>query len=679
MTSLSFQAFSQTPVQTIRGIVTDADNGRPLAGANILLPDFQVTTGTTTDTSGNYRLENIPVGRYRLQVSYVGFETVVVAEVLVEAGKEVVQDVQLHERREALQEVVVKAAGSGGATAHPLSVHTLTVEEQFRFPATFNDPARLAMSFPGVVGTDDQGNSISVRGNSPAAVKWHLEGVEIVNPNHTANAGTFSDRPTQAGGGVNILSAQLLGASQFLTGAFPAEYGNALGGILDMRLRKGNDQRHEFTAQAGFLGLEAAAEGPFSKKSSASYLVNYRYSFTGLLTAMGVDFGDESISFQDLSFNLVFPTKKAGQFTLFGMGGRSENDFQHPEDTALIDEEKDLYDINFSSEMRAAGFTHVLPLGKKSVWRTASAISHLNHLRRQNLSDIIVEWDELEETKLSFSSIFFHKINAAQRLKAGIFLTWENDWGGFDGNINARSWLWQPFVEWSARLFPKLDFTAGLHGTWFTFNRTGSAEPRLALQFSPNARRRFSFSASLHSQLQPYPLYLASNLAGDTPNRNLGLSKAAHFVASWRQILGKSLIFNTEVYFQRLLDVPVSSDPGNSFSTLNLTEIFRRTDWQQVEKLTNKGIAKNYGIDLSLQKFILDRYYFLLAASAFRSKYTPADGIERPTRFDNRYVFNLTGGREFSKTKGEKVRVKGINARFVWLGGNPATPIDIEA
>lgn len=673
-------AFSQTPVQTVRGIVSDADNGRPLAGANVVLPDFQATTGAVTDSSGNYRLEKIPVGRYRLQVSFVGFETVTVAEVLVESGKEVVQNVQLHERQVALQEVVVKAPVA--SAAHPVSVHVLTVEEQFRFPATFNDPARLAMSFPGVVGVDDQGNSISVRGNSPAAVKWHLEGVEIVNPNHTANAGTFSDRPTQAGGGVNILSAQLLGNSQFLTGAFPAEYGNALGGILDMRLRKGNERRHEFTAQAGFLGVEAAAEGPFSKKSGASYLVNYRYSFTGLLTAMGVDFGDESISFQDLSYNLVLPTENAGQFTVFAVGGGSENIFRSPRDSAKITEEKQLFDIEYKSSMFAQGFTHVLPVGKKSVLRSVFVASVLEHQRDAYFVEepLRSKWeeDELEERKVALLNTFSHKWSARWRFKMGWSLLVQSQIGHYffvfrqgqstkERDFELRNSLWQPWLECQVTITPKIELTAGIHHQYnsASYNDHASTEPRATLRFTPDKRRELSLAASWQSQLP----FLQAEISSSHEATSI---KTRHFVAAFKQVVNKSLIFKTEIYLQHLSNIPAS----DHFSVINVIETYRKG----MPHLFNLNTSsKNYGIDLSLQKFILDRYYFLAAASLFRSKFTPADGIERPTRFDNRHVFNLTGGREFSKIKGEKVRLKGINARLVWLGGSPATPIDVQA
>ncbi len=692
---------AQTPVQTLRGTITDAANTRPLTGATVILLETTPQIGTTTGESGTYRFEKLPVGRYRMQVSYVGYETVTLAEVLVEAGKEAVKDVQLQEQGETLQEVVVKAQPRNAPGIQPLSVYTMTVEEQLRMPATFYDPARLAMLHPGVAGNNDGTNVISVRGNSPNAVKWWLEGVEIVNPNHTANAGTFSDRPTQSGGGVNILSAQLLGTSNFLAGAFPATYGNSLGGIFDMRLRPGNDQQHEFTAQAGFIGIDLAAEGPLGKRTTnneqqttPSYLVNYRYSFTGLLTAMGADFGDEETAFQDLSFHISLPSAKAGHFSIFGVGGKSSTIFNAPADSVEITEDKQRFDIDFQSKMGAVGLTHVLPMGKKSVWRSVFALSALEHGRTADLGanppgKARVENDDFAESKLAFSSVFTHKINARQRLKAGLQASreytsfrsfYEYKTGLFSLSGRIEGWLLQPFVDWEIHLLPKLDLTAGLRLSHFTYDAANtSVEPRLALSFLPKNGQRLSLAYSLNSQVQQAQLYALPQL----PKHGLDFMKSHHVVTGYRQELGKSMVFNAEAYFQYLFSVPALDLNGQTFSTLNLTDFslpYLAGVFGTSERiLTSDGKGRNYGLDLSLQKFILDRYYFLLAGSLYRSEYATGDGVWRRTRFDGGHTLNLTGGREFVKTKTGKVVTKGINARIAWIGGFRDTPIDETA
>ena len=378
-------AYAQNPQQTLRGQVFDAVAQKALSGANVLLEGS--TTGTSTDEQGKFRFENLPVGRYRLRVSYVGYDTLVVPEVLLEAGRETVLQLPLHIAYTTLSELNITAAPLEIESLNP-SVRSISNETTLRFPGVFFDPARTASAFPGVVNTNDQANFLSVRGNTPNANLWRLEGVDILNPNHTPNAGSQSDLPTFTGGGVNMLSTQMLGNSAFLSGDYGAGYGNALGGIFDMRLRTGNNEQQEYTLQASLLGLDVAAEGPIGKAGGASYLVNARYSTLGLLSDLGLDLGGEVIGFKDLAVNLVFPFAKGGKFTLFGMAGNSSNVFTGDRDSTTWEFDKDRQDIDFESSTQVLGGTFRLPTGKKGMWNTSFAYSSYKSTR---LSTILPE------------------------------------------------------------------------------------------------------------------------------------------------------------------------------------------------------------------------------------------------------------------------------------------------
>ena len=388
----------------------------PLIGASVQLLPTRPAIGTTTNETGGYVLESVAVGRYQLRVSFIGYEQVIVQEVLVESGKEVVLDIQLLETATALDAIVVRASRDYQRGPAKLSNYRLSVEETRRFPATFNDPARLTLAYPGVANANDQANNLIIRGNAPGGMLWQLEGLEIVNPNHLSNAGTFSDRPAQNGGGVNILSAQMLGTSTFLTGAFPAGFGNALSGVMDMQLRKGNHSDTEFTAQAGLIGLELAAEGPLSKTSSASYLLNYRYSTIGLLTQLGVDFGEEAINFQDVAFHLALPTTGAGNFRIFGMGGKSENIFEAVRDTASWELEKDRFDIKATSKMGALGLVHQIGLSNKTVLHSAIVGSAFDTNRSggrltDELRSMLVELDQWTQSIFAVRTVLTTKLD----------------------------------------------------------------------------------------------------------------------------------------------------------------------------------------------------------------------------------------------------------------------------
>ncbi len=676
---------AQLPTQVVRGLVADAVSGQPLPGATIRLLSRSDTLGTASEADGSFRLEAVPVGRYVLEASYVGYETLRQAETSVEAGKELLLNLGLRESPAALQQVVVKAA----LPKNPgmLSGQLITVEEQFRFPATYNDPARLAMAFPALVGLHDGTNLLSVRGNSPTTLRWQLEGLDIVNPNHTANAGTFSDRPTAAAGGVNILSAQLLDNSRFLPGNFPAGTGDVLGGLLDMHLRKGNNENNEWTVQAGFIGLEAAAEGPFGKRrgaSTPSWLANYRYSFTGLLTAMGADFGDEQTAFQDLSFHFSFPSAKWGTFTLFGLGGLSQTRFRSPVDSAEISEDKQRFNIDFESEMGGVGVTHSLSLGRRSQVTSGFAYSALEHRRAEQLvaapvPEQYLQTDVRQASKLAIRTELSHKLALRHSLVAGLLAVRHFDalrselLGGSGFSFSAgrvESWMLQPYAEWRMLMGKNLQLNAGLHAVYFTEGKGAtSLEPRLLATYHLGAADRLSLAYGLYSQRQLLPVYL------NDADGNAALMKAHHFSLGWHRRWSDVLSMQLELTRQDLFHVPVAVSASKPFSGLNLSD-----EWEvKAQKLAFNGKGRNYSLELTLQRYMNEDFYLLLAGALMRSRYKAADGVERPTSFESRHTMSLIVGREFKKQKAEKLRNRGLNLRVVWLDGLPETPVDVAA
>ena len=688
-------AAAQNITQTIRGTVKDNATQRALEGVSVYLKGTNPIIGTTTDETGNFLLENVPIGRYIVKASFVGYETFTIPDLLVSSGKESILNISLVQTAQNLDEVVVTDQRSTIETVVPISSRTFSVEETRRYAATFFDPARLATSFPGVVGVNDQANHISVRGNSPNSLLWRLEGVDVVNPNHLSNAGTFSDRRVPSGGSQSTLSAQVLDDSRFFSGAFPAQYGNAIGGVMDMYLRKGNNQQQEYTAQLGLIGLEFAAEGPFREGYEGSYLANYRYSTVGILTnILGLDFGGERITFQDLSFNLSFPTKKGGEFTVFGVGGTGSNVFEALRDSTRWEEQEDRFDVTFTNDMAAVGLTHTLPLGEQSLLKSVVATSSLSSERFSNrVSDTYkttrVSEDNYRETRISVTSSFTHKFIGNHTLQGGFYF--DNLYyqlssleGNSDENLRSlvsgegSGQLFRPYLDGKLTLAPRWVLNAGLHFAYFTLNSSRSLEPRLSLRWSvaeSNLHQQFvTVSYGLHSQLQlPGVYFYTETLADGTvihPNRDLGFTKSNQYTIGYDYQFDESLRLHSEVYYQRLFNVPIGLSPTSSFSALNLLEGFVR------EPLANEGTGQNYGLEATVEKSLSDSYYFLVSGSLYESKYTGADGIERDTRYNGNYALSLTGGKEFIWNKKGKHRVVGINLRSVYIGGLRTTPIN---
>mgnify|MGYP002347000247 CR=1 FL=1 len=669
----------------MRGTVRDTDTGIPLEGVSIRLSGSD--TGQLSGKDGSFRFSELSVGRYVLTLSHLGYETLIVPEILLESGKENVQEIGLHMAGRELQEATVTTNRPGVFNG----VQEITIEQTLRYAATYLDPARVATSFPGVAAANDQANGLVVRGNSPNGMQWRLEGVEIVNPNHLSNAGTFSDRATTTGGGVNILSTQLLSNSYFLSGAFPAQYGNALSGVLDMNLRKGNDEKTEFVAQVGLIGIDLAAEGPFSKKSKASYLANYRYSFTGLLGSMGVDFGGEVNKFQDFSFNINLPTKKAGTFTIFGVGGISENVFSAERDSTTWEFQKDGRDIIFKNKMGAGGVTHSLSIGRKSAWNTTIVASGLSttresyHVQPKENNRTLTDQDELAKVRVSLSTSLTHRINEKNKLRVGAFITRQYDKIDIYSN-HGYEWhrpgeldglLVQPYINWTSRLTDRITSEIGLHSmiskleTNIREKKSVNWEPRAAIKWQMNGNQQLSFSYGLHSQLQLPQVYLAKySTTNQDGNLHLNPTRSHHFILGYQKNLAKNSSLKLETYWQEMFNVPVGFGPGNTFSALNVIEM-------EVNRgLDNAGKGRNYGIEATYQKLLTDRYYILLSGSLYHATYKTEDDIWRKSRFDGRHTFSFTGGKEF---KAGEQSTWGINTKILWVGGFREMPIDVSA
>ncbi|MGA0555070.1 carboxypeptidase regulatory-like domain-containing protein [Larkinella sp. VNQ87] len=703
--------------QTVRGRVLDKESKYPLNDVSVQLLETAGSSvlGTTTDSLGRYRIPNVPVGRRTIRISRIGYKEALLNNIVIDAGRETVLDVELEEAITELTGVTVKAQRTGDARNEMavVSARQFTVDEAERYAGSRGEPARMASNFAGVQGADDSRNDIVIRGNSPSGVLWRVEGVSIPNPNHFAIAGT-------TGGPVSIISNKMLANSDFFTGAFPAEYGNGIAGVFDLRLRNGNNEKHQRMVQFGFLGTEAALEGPLSRQTGSSYFVTYRYANLWLFKKAGIDIGTQAIpTYQDASFRLNFPLKNNARIALWGFGGTSTIDLlisqQEVSDRNIFGQnDRDQY---YTSRMAVAGLTYEKPLNPRTFLKATLAVSanaqdaNHNYLffqydanglpvvennRYKILSKAPILDYRFSETKPSLAASFNHKFSPRSTLKAGVntdlyafhFLDsarvvmlqtgspaqlgpWQYRW-----DSRRTALLLQPYVQWRVNLSERLTLSAGLTSLYFSLNKNSFSpvEPRAGLAWDLGNRQKLSVAAGLHSQIQPtYTYFYGEDLRNPQSlskllNQEVGLTKSWHYVTAYDRLLGRNLRLKLEAYYQRLFSVPVE-EQRSSFSILNTGSGFSRVF---PGKLVNTGTGRNYGAELTLEKFFSDGYYFLVTGSLFDAKYKGSDGVLRNTDFNGKYAFNALFAKEFTFRKTSL----NVGAKFTAVGGRWYGPVD---
>jgi|WetSurSiteA1Bulk_404760.scaffolds.fasta_scaffold01614_2 hypothetical protein len=687
LASLLFSAaLSQSITQTIRGTVVELDTEIPVAGASVVLVNSDPLTGTVSDTRGEFRLEHVPVGRHTLQISFIGFKTVTLPALDLVSGKELILKVVLEENIIETGEVVIRPNTRKDKPLNDLAVvsaRSFTVEETERYAGSWGDPARMTQNFAGVMVGNDQLNAIIVRGNSPSGLLWMLDGLPIPNPNHFGSMGSTS-------GPISMLNNNTLSNSDFFSGAFPAQYGNASSSVFDLNMRTGNNEKREYMGQIGFNGFELGAEGPFSKKSNASYIANYRYSTLGVFNALGIDMGIGAVPYyQDLSFKLDFPGTRLGRISVFGLGARDHITFDDPADEYGKKEYTD-----FACDIGALGLNHILRIHENSRLKTTVGITYQKNatISKVYRDEVLNDWygDDLHESKIYLAEEFRGRMNAKNTLLVGanmeaismgfldsVYLEEPRLFVrhlDFDGSLI----LFSGYAQLQHKFTNRLSLIPGIHIQKTSINKEIAIEPRVSLEWQLAPDQTFSLGYGLHSQMQARDVYfrevLVDTLNGTyiQTNKSLDFSRSHHLVLGYNLMMNEKLRLKTEAYFQYLYHIPVKQYPS-SIAVINKDAGYFNMN---LDSLVNEGTGRNIGLEITFERFLTNNYYYLATLSIFDSRYTASDKILRNTAYNGNYVFNILGGYEFRLPHHN---ILALDAKFTWAGGLRSIPIDLEA
>lgn len=684
--------------QTVRGIVKDQASNSSIANAAVELLNHSPRMAIQTDENGRFVLENVPTGHQRFRVLAEGYYDAIHPELIV-GGKEAILTIALEEEITETAFVVVEAKRKRSKKdvrrfqndnteavdeLNVVSTHKFNVQEVIKYVGGLNDPARTVTDFPGLFNIDDTQNYIVSRGNSPYGIRWQIEGIPIDNPHHYA---TLSN----TGAVFPLLNTNLLDNSDFVNGAMPAHYGNAYAGVFDVNLRKGNNEKFEFLGQVNLYGAEAVVEGPF-KKGGASFVVSYRYGIFSLLNLLGLQIGTNAVpEYQDLNFKVNIPTKNAGEFSIWGVGGLSNISFLDAQrDTNDLFAERNI-NLYIQSNTAIAGITHQKNINQKTYIKSVLAY----HLRdyHSNRDTIINNAEEpyyhVDETmhKVSLTSTLQSKFNARALLRVGAYghaELWDANNGFSKTDIpqeyfNGFLFTGGAFAEFRYKFSYRFQTVVGVHGRYWSFNnQSWAVEPRLSLNWYISKRHKISFGYGWHSKTQPLAILFKTKPTPDNPTAlmhpDLGPTRSHHSVLSYDLYLAKYWSFKLSVYGQLNTDIPVTPT-SSSFSLINYGAY---SIFPNRPNLVTDGISFNYGVELAIDKFFSRGYYGRIGATYFRSQYRGSDNIWRSTAFDVQYIAQLVAGKEFKIGK-EKLNTFYFDIRYNGHGGQPYTPILLDA
>ena len=703
-------AYSQQLTQTVRGTVIDMDSQLPLIGVAVRLVGSDPVKGAITDINGEFRLEKIEVGRIVLQISFMGYETKIIPDIEVNTGKEKILNLALQESVLKMKEVVIKADKNKGEAINQMSListRSISAEETKRYAGGLDDPSKILSNFAGVTASQNGGNDIIVRGNSPKYIQWRLDGVEITNPTHFADQNSIS-------GGVSALNNSLLGTSDFSTGAFAPEYGNVLSGVYDVKIRNGNNQKYETSLGVGIQGTDLTVEGPFKKGYGGSFLINYRYSTISLLNNLGIIKLNGVLNYQDGAFKIVLPAKKAGVFSFYGLMGKSSASMTDvkadmiatPSNGTISSDITEDYDK--SNYLTNIGMMHTISISENSFLKTTVSYSGdginedvfkikttklyngLGEFMRDSVGNRALDYQSRLKNYVYRGAITYnYKINAKNTLQIGtkyaihaydykLSSMQDSSATMFSmANFNEKIATLNNFISWKYRLNENITIVAGFHNMNVLYNNKSTIEPRYAINWKLNSSSSLNAGYGKHSTMESVHNYFAlvknPNGSITEPNKNLDLLKADHFVLGYEKHFGENLRIKVEAYYQYLYNLPVENKDTSYYSTIN-----EGTDFRYVA-LVNKGSGKNYGVELTIERFFSRSYYYLINASIYNSKYKTLEGIERNTKYNGNYLVNILFGKEFAHLGKKKNQTLNLNTKVFFGGGQRYIPLLTDA
>ncbi len=663
---LPINAQEKTPTGRIIGTVIDADTKSPLIGANILVVGS--VTGASTDLTGKFEINHLPVGSYILQFNYVGYETIRKTDIIVRPGRITTVAAELSVSPLEMETVEVKPSYFIGQEEQPNSVIKFNYEEVRRAPGSAGDISRIVMSLPSVAKVNDQSNNLIVRGGSPTENGFYVDNIEIPNINHFPTQGT-------SGGSLGLINVDFIQDVSFHSGGFGSTYGNRLSSIMDITFREGNKNEFDGQLDLNFSGFGGVIEGPLSDKGS--FLLSVRRSYLDLLVD-AIDIGTTvAPSYGDIQGKITYDIDMKNKLSLLVVSGDDHND---PDRETAIENDmiyygkQDIYQntvgINWRRLWGKTGYSNTsvsytaekfeeklketntdLPILNNNTLSSSIKVRNVNHIKFNAIHSAEIGF-EFKRIIDDYNSYYFPFTDALGDSVPGMKL-----------GEKLRANRIGAFASYSVKPFKKLTTTFGARADYFSYNEKTTVAPRFSFSYKFDENTTLNGSAGIY--YQDIPLLLMAQSEG---NKDLSVPSSVHYILGIERLLTENTKFTLELYHKDYKNFPI--DPSDA-SLFLIDEIFYRSGFfYSHANLNSSGEAYSQGIEATVQKKLAQDFYGLVSASYFRTKYKGGDDKWRNRVFDNRVIFSLQGGYKPNDNWE-------FSVRWIYAGGTPYTPFDL--
>ena len=676
------QFFSQTSI--IKGKVTDKINNEPIPFANIYLEQTQ--TGVATDFDGLYELKNINPGQYNLTISFVGYQTRTISEIIVNPNKPTIIDIQLNISSTSLDEIEIKSSPFQKTEESPVSKRSINASEIYRNPGGNRDISRVIQSLPGVASTVSFRNDIIIRGGAPNENRFYLDGIEVPNINHFATQGS-------SGGPVGMINVNFIREVDLYSGAFPSNRGNTLSSVMEFKQIDGNPDRIATSFTIGSSDIGLTFDGPIGKKTTFVFSARRSY-LQFLFSLIGLPFLP---TYNDFQFKTKTKINDKNQLTIIGLGAIDDFELNkgiNENETNQDQIQRNNYILGYLPVTTqwnyaiGANWTH---FSNNSFQNFIFSRNHLNNRSlkyKDNIEtneNLIQDYLSQEvENKFRFENTIREngwKINFGTGLEYATYtnktfqkIIYQNNLDTVDVNSKLELFKASVFGQISKKLFKdKLITSFGIRTDLNTYSKEMSnpleqLSPRLSIAYAIDDKSSINFNIGRYFQLPAYTVMGYRNNNNELINKtnNLTYINNNHLVLGLETNPGNFSKLTIESFYKKYNNYPFLI--GDSISLANLGGDFGVIGNEPVSS-TSEG--RSYGIEFLAQKKLNKLFYGIIAYTWVRSEFKDMNDNYVASAWDSRHIISMTGGIKLKKNWE-------IGARFRYSGGAPFTPYDYE-